>query len=235
MPADPEHCRALAQILCEATEAVLWQHVQPWLAQRPGSHHLHCRVGRGEATYYSAREEGQHLLTYGWKMVASKYDAGLARQWRTGAELLQRRYFEGEMTVANVLAHTCCHEFGHVIQGINGWISHGSIHNADFYRIVDRIHHSGAALRVRNHLVEASLAQGIGLEFLSSESAPQGDTAAFRPGELVSFEYRGRPVLGEVLRVNRKTVNVKPVMPRLAADYFRISPHFLTHHEQGQP
>jgi hypothetical protein len=37
-------------------------------------------------------------------------------------------------------------------------------------------------------------------------------------------------VVGEVMRVNRKTVNVKPVLPRLAADYFRISPHFLKPH-----
>jgi hypothetical protein len=55
--------------------------------------------------------------------------------------------------------------------------------------------------------------------------------AIFSPGQLVSFEFRGRPVLGEVLRVNRKTVNVKPMVPRLAADYFRISPHYLTHHK----
>lgn len=231
MPPEPRQCRAIAQILCDATEAVLWQHVQPWLARLPRTHQLTCRVGRGEATYYSPRGEGEHLLTYGWKMVASKFDAGMACQWRTGAELRERAYFGGELTVANVLAHTCCHEFGHVIQGINGWISRGSIHNADFYRIVDRIHASGAAAQVRDFLAEAAAREHLALQFAADEASATTDVAGFQPGEMVSFEYRGRPVLGEVLRVNRRTVNVKPVMPRLAADYFRISPHFLTRHE----
>lgn len=228
MPPDPQQCHAVAGILCAATEQVLWPQVQAWLARRPGVHTLVCRVGRGEATYYSPRGEGVHLLTYGRKMVASKFDAALAAQWRTGAELLERNYFAGELSLAAVLAHTCCHEFGHVIQGINGWISRGSIHNRGFYRIVDRIHQSGAAQEVREFIEHEASARGLPLVFIATPSA--APLAQFAPGELVSFEYRGRPVLARVLRVNRKTVNVKPVTPRMAADYFRISPHFLTHH-----
>jgi hypothetical protein len=170
-----------------------------------------------------------HVLTYGRKMVASKHDAAIAAQWRTGREILKRGYFAAELTLPSLLAHTCCHEFGHVIQSINGWINRGSIHNRQFYAIVDRIHNSGMADSVRDYLEARAAEQGLPLQF-SDVSRPTAAVASFRPGELVSFEYRGRPVVGKVLRVNRKTVNVKPVMPPLAADYFRVSPGFLKPH-----
>lgn len=223
---DSTQCKAIAAILCSVTQDILWQHVQPWLQQRSDRHRLQCRVGSGEATYYSPRGKYQHVLNYGWKMVASKYDPAMARQWQTGRELLQRRYFDGDFALSTVLAHTCCHEFGHVIQGINGWISRGSVHNEDFYRIVDRIHHSGVAQELRCSIEHAAHEQHLLLQFIESERTVV-DTKAFAPGELVSFDYRGRVVLGEVLRVNRKTVNVKPLVPRLSAEYFRISPHYL--------
>ena len=75
--------------------------------------------------------------------------------------------------------------------------------------------------------------RGLTLDFIDHGDPVAGvPVASFQPGELVSFEYRGCSVLGEVLRVNRKTVNVKPVKPRMAADYFRISPQFLTLHTE---
>lgn len=231
MSPQAQQCHAIAELLCEATEQVLWREVQPWLAERGESHRLQCRVGSGEATYYRMLGDRRHLLNYGRKMVASKFNSAMAAQWRTGREILRRSYFDGELTLAGVLSHTCCHEFAHVIQGINGWIRYGSIHNREFYRILDRIHHSGSAQTVYSYVAEGAAQRGLALDFIDDgQPSPVSAVASFRPGELVSFEYRGRSVLGEVLRVNRKTVNVKPVMPPMAADYFRISPQLLTPH-----
>jgi hypothetical protein len=229
MSPQPQQCQAIAEILCAATEQILWRELQPWLAERAETHHLRCRVGSGEATYYRLLGHREHLLNYGRKMVASKFDAARAAQWRTGREIVQRSYFSGELTLSTVLAHTCCHEFGHIIQSIKGWIRYGSIHNREFYRILDRIHHSDSAQRVHSYIEQRAADQGLPLSFIDTAQAIPV-VACFQPGELVCFEYRGRSVVGEVLRVNRKTVNVKPVTPRLAADYFRISPHFLTPH-----
>lgn len=228
-----QQCHAIAELLCEATEQVLWRELQPWLAERGDSHRLQCRVGSGEATYYRMLGDRRHLLNYGRKMVASKFNAGIAAQWRTGREILRRSYFDGELTLPGVLSHTCCHEFAHVIQGINGWIRYGSIHNREFYRILDRIHQSGSAHTVYDYVVAGAAQRGLTLDFIDHGDPVAGvPVASFQPGELVSFEYRGCSVLGEVLRVNRKTVNVKPVKPRMAADYFRISPQFLTLHTE---
>ena len=68
---DPYRCKSIAAALCAATEQVLWVEAQEWLASQPGRHRLQCRVGGGEATYYRARGPREHLLTYGWKLVAS--------------------------------------------------------------------------------------------------------------------------------------------------------------------
>lgn len=222
-------CQAVAHLLCVATEQVLWAHVQPWLAKQPVRHQLYCRVGRGEATYYRNTGSNEHTLTYGWKMVASKYDAAVAAQWRTGGEILKRGYFGGELDLPALLAHTCCHEFAHLIQSIKGWIFRGSIHNSEFYRILDRIHSAGTAHLVLDFIERQACTQGMDLGFIEPGKPVQVMAQrCFNPGELVSFDYKGNPVLGEVIRVNRKTVNVRPLAPRLGAAYFRISPHFLT-------
>lgn len=227
--ADKSNCQQVAGLLCVATRQVLWHTVQPWLLRQPGRHSLHCRVGRGEATYYRTAGNNEHTLTFGWKMVASKHDAAVARQWRTGREIVERGYFGGELTMPTLLAHTCCHEFAHLIQSIKGWIDRGSIHNAGFYRVLDRLHRAGAAQRVLEHLEHQADRAGIALNFIEGPAPPPlAPPAVFRPGELVSFDYRGQSVVGEVIRVNRKTVNVRPLRPRLAAAYFRISPQLLT-------
>jgi hypothetical protein len=226
MPTHRQQCHAVAGLLCEATEQVLWREVQDWISSQPARHSLQCRVGAGEATYYRPLANHRHLINYGSKMVASKLNPVMAAQWRTGREIAERGYFCGELTLPTLLAHTCCHEFAHLVQSINGWIRRGSIHNRNFYRIVDRMHAAGSGQRVLEHLEVR--AADTGLPLVVSHDVPQPTIAnSFKRGELVSFEYRGRAVVGEVMRVNRKTVNVKPVLPRLAADYFRISPHFL--------
>ena len=232
MPFTVEQTKAIAGWLGRATLEVLWQGAaHEKLLVDAGRHHLQCRVGSGEATYYRRLGRREHLINYGCKMVASKQDQQIASRWLTGREILQRGYFGGELSLSGLLAHTCCHEFGHVLQSISGGLARGSIHNRAFYQIVDRIHGSGLASEVCRYIEHQARSRQLSLSF--SPGASQSPfTQVFAPGELVSFEYRGQPVMGEVLRVNRKTVNVKPLRPALAADYFRISPQFLSPHQQ---
>ena len=228
MQADQRRCRAVAAILCAATEEVLWSDVSQWSPMEPAGHRLECRVGRGEATYYRALGQRRHRLTFGWKMIASKHDPVLASQWLTGREMLQRGYFSGQFTLTALLAHTCCHEFAHLVQGLNGWMARGSIHNEQFYRVLDSLYAVGAGDRVLDFIEQQVQEHGWSLNFAEDAGRTHSEAQQFRMGQLVSFEYRGAPVMGEVIRVNRKTVNVKPLMARSTADYFRISPHYLT-------
>lgn len=228
MFAEKAQCQRIARLLCQASEQVLWEYSRTWLEAQPGQHRLHCRVGHGEATYYRTAGINDHILTYGWKMVASKRDEKAARRWRTGREIVSRGYFGGDITLPALLAHTCCHEFAHLVQSIRGWIARGSIHNAQFYRVLDRIHASGAADRVLDYLLQQARAEDIVLAFRPARTLPAGAVGpAFRIGQMVSFSYKGGPIEGEVIRVNRNTVNVRPIRPYLGDTYFRVSPQFL--------
>lgn len=223
-----KQCQLIAGWLCQASDQVLWRRASDWLDAQPGRHRLHCRVGHGEATYYRTAGNNEHTLTYGWKMVASKCDEEAARNWRTGREILARGYFGGELTLPSLLAHTCCHEFAHLVQSVKGWIARGSIHNAQFYRVLDRIHGAGAAQDVRHFLESQARAQGLELTFRPPQTSPrEHDRPAFRVGQRVTFDYRGSAIIGEVIRVNRRTVNVRPLRPQRGEAYFRVSPQFL--------
>ena len=228
MSVDQSGCRAAAELLCTAAETVLWPDIAHWSPRSAHGHRLECRVGSGEATYYRAQGLGSHRLTFGWKMVASKRDPLLARQWLTGREMLARGYFAGQFTLPTLLAHTCCHEFAHLVQALNGWMSRGSVHNRQFYRILDEIYAADAAERVLGLIERDARQLGLPLEFADSEGHAPGEAKRFRMGQRVRFDYRGAPVVGEVIRVNRKTVNVKPLAARYRNEYFRISPHYLT-------
>jgi hypothetical protein len=227
MLADQRSCRAVAAILCSAAEYILWPEVDNWSPSDSAGHRLECRVGDGAATYYRSHGHYRHRLTFGWKMVASKHDPAMASQWLTGREMLQRGYFADQFNLPALLAHTCCHEFAHLVQGLNGWMARGSIHNSHFYRVLDSLYSAGAAHRVLAFIEQQAQARQLSLCFSKGHAESLPDARLFQMGELVSFEYRGTAVLGEVIRINRKTVNVKPIAPLLAAEYFRISPHYL--------
>lgn len=228
MSVDQSACRSAAQLLCTATERVLWPDIARWSPRSAHGHRLECRVGAGEATYYRAQGLRSHRLTFGWKMIASKRDPLLARQWLTGREMLARGYFSGQFSLPTLLAHTCCHEFSHLVQALNGWMSRGSVHNHQFYRILDEIYAADAAQRVLEFIEQDARQLRLPLEFAESEALFANEPRRFRMGQRVCFEYRGAPVVGEVIRVNRKTVNVKPLAARSRNEYFRISPHYLT-------
>lgn len=215
--------------MCEATEVVLWAHIQDWQRLRSGRHTLHCRVGSGEATYYTTRGKDRHVMTFGARMVASKFCQQRASQWRTGDEIIRRAYFGGQLTLPGLLAHTCCHEFAHLVQCLNGWIKYGSVHNEGFYRVLDRIHQSGMADEVQRFIEQRAAEQAIVLAFDALGPQPLLEPAQhYCLGDRVQFDYKGKAVVGEIIKVNRKTLNVKPLHPRLRVEYFRISPHFLT-------
>lgn len=107
----------LGQLMCEATLRILWPPAADWLGRQAAGSALHCRVGTGKATYHRYDPQRRHhLITYGMRMVAAKQEAGTADGWLSTREILARGYFDGELSTLNLLAHTCCHEFAHLLQ-----------------------------------------------------------------------------------------------------------------------
>lgn len=196
--------------MCNITVQILWQPAANQIqAQTPGST-LVCRVGSGQATYHRFNPKPkQHQITYGLRMIQAKQQPATASGWLSSREIHRRGYFDGELNTLNLLAHTCCHEFAHLLQHNAGHRFPGSVHNRHFYNILDDLHERGEAGVVRQVLAER--AERMGIE-LSQQSFKMPDLnkqkAAWNLGEAVAFGQGLREFQGEITRVNRKTCTV---------------------------
>ena len=196
--------RALGHLMCEITESILWPSAGiPDPAFR-------CRVGSGQATYHRFDpHRNQHLITYGVRMIEAKQHPDSARGWLSTREILRRGYFDGEPSPLNLLAHTCCHEFAHLLQCRAGQRYRGSVHNRHFYAILDQLHLDGRALATRQALAEQ--ARNLGLELADTAlqlSPPKSCQSNWQPGQEVTFPTRSGPARGRILRVNRRSCTV---------------------------
>lgn len=142
-------------------------------------------------------------------MIAAKHQPATAQGWLSTREIRGRGYFGGEVTVLNLLAHTCCHEFAHLLQHSAGQRHYGSVHNRHFYEALDDLHHSGAADATRRHL--SGLASDCGIELASTPfefPSPAAEYRRWQVGDSVVFGDGRREKRGQVVRVNRKTCTV---------------------------
>ena len=199
----------LAQLLCTTTEEVLWAPARDRIRrQRPGAR-LQCRVGSGQATYHRFDPgQKQHSITYGVRMILAKYQAETATGWLSTREIEKRGYFDGRVSTRTLLAHTCCHEFAHLLQQVAGQRLRGSVHNQHFYDTLDELHDSGVAGEVKERLTERALHHGLQLPDSPFETAPaQLSRALWQTGDPVVFGSRSHT--GLIQRVNRKTCTVK--------------------------
>lgn len=201
MAKNSPNSRRLGELMCTITEQVLWS--PPW-------HELVCRVGAGQATYHRFDPaSGQHQITYGARMIEAKQRPETASGWLSVREIQQRGYFNGQLSPLNLLAHTCCHEFAHLLQHSAGQRYRGSVHNRHFYRILDELHSIGRAEQVRYALLDQTRRQGLEL---STRAFGPADRAAelirWQPGDMVSFGTRQREIQGRIVRVNRKSCTV---------------------------
>ncbi|WP_404366594.1 hypothetical protein [Marinobacter sp.] len=221
MPLTRHDARTLGQLLCDTTEEVLWAPSRDRIRrQRPGAR-LECRVGSGQATWHRFDPAlRQHCITYGVRMILAKYQADTAAGWLSAREIRKRRYFDGRVSTRTLLAHTCCHEFAHLLQQVAGQRLRGSVHNQHFYHILDELHASGAASEVKDRLTEGALKNGLPFPDSSFESPPAlVSQTLWQAGDRVTFGSRGRCHTGLIQRVNRKTCTVKGTGPSTGLRY----------------
>ncbi|MCM0614045.1 hypothetical protein KFJ24_16275 [Marinobacter sediminum] len=196
--------------MCEATHSVLWQPASSWVRNRlPGSSMV-CRVGSGQATYHRFEPQlKQHQITYGVRMIKAKYHPDTASGWLSGREILKRGYFNGELSPLNLLAHTCCHEFAHLLQHSAGQRFRGSVHNRHFYAILDELHDSGGAEATRQALAKRADEQNLTLPEMPFELPdPHQKRTHWQVGQAIYFGNASKEFHGEIVRVNRKTCTV---------------------------
>lgn len=193
--------KSIAAAMCDVTEELLWKPRQPWAQRKLPGAELTFRVGTGRKTYLRhCRESPAMVITYGYKMVADKTDSSTMCTWLTAREIYDRGYYNRQLTLLNVLSHTIAHEFGHCVQVILGRRYNGSVHNAEFYEILDRIHASEEADRIRSALHSRCIDQGYDLRKIAATQAdlnmlsgkmPNGEQALtlrdVRVGEMLFF------------------------------------------------
>jgi hypothetical protein len=142
-------------------------------------------------------------------MVAAKFQPNTCQGWLSTREIQGRGYFGGEVSTLNLLAHTCCHEFAHLLQSVSGERRQGSVHNPAFYRILDELHASEGAPAVRQFLQERAEQKGIHLPRNPMHLAePAVQLADFAVGETVQFGNGRQRREGEIVRINRRTCTV---------------------------
>lgn len=196
--------------MCQATRDILWALAEGWVQQKNPGAGLALRVGSGQATYhrFDPRKK-QHLITYGARMIAAKHEPATAQGWLSTREIHGRGYFGGEVSVLNLLAHTCCHEFAHLLQHSAGQRLYGSVHNRHFYEALDELHNSGAAKATRQYLSEQAALAGIELSGSPFQLPnPVQARQQWQIGDAVRFGNGRSEKKGEVIRVNRKTCTV---------------------------
>lgn len=199
----------LGQLMCDATQNVLWSRYRGLVRDATPKAELSCRPGRGKATYhrYHPRER-VHLITYGLQMIAAKHDPVGAAGWLSTREIRGRGYFDGEVSVLNLLAHTCNHEFAHLLQQNAGKRFHGSVHNRHFYGLLDHLNAQGEADAVRDYLRDQARSRQL---MLPDETLPIIEAPAipdWQTGDPVSFGSHDTYREGRIRRINRKTCTV---------------------------
>lgn len=220
MPDTTHH--KIAQLMARVTRNVLWK---PWQhsAGQAGTNELHCRAGRGRATYHRFHPQSRrHEIVFGALMVADKHDPTLGENWLSTREIRQRGYWGGEVSTLNLLAHTCCHEFAHLQQYSTGQRSHGRVHTPGFYRLLDGLHQCGAAEDVRRQLVAGS--RELTLPVCGRPwPEPRTDSlqSRFQPGDEIRFGQGAHAKTGRVLKVNRRTCTVEGT-GRIAGRRYRV-------------
>lgn len=225
---EPSHGRTLGLLMCQVTQDELWSPALPAIRQRAPVSTLTCRVGSGQATYHRFDpHRNQHLITYGKRMVVDKFQPERAVGWLSSREIRRRGYFDGQVSTLNLLAHTCCHEFAHLLQQVSGKRYRGSVHNQHFYRILDDIHDTGDALRVREQLALKAEALGVGLPVQVIDApASQRLSEHWSVGDRVGFRAGRQRVEGKITRVNRKTCTVQGLGSHRHSRY-RVPPQLL--------
>lgn len=211
MPVSTAQARALGEIMCAVTASTLWHPVAGDIRSRKPGAVLQCRVGSGQATYHRFDESNnEHRITFGVRMILAKHQPGTAVGWLSSREISDRGYFGRQLSTLNLLAHTCCHEFAHLLQHAAGQRRRGSVHNRHFYTILDRLHQRGDARAVRDELLKHARKNDLSIPDQPFEVSNAVDLLTqWQVGDRVEFGTRGARRHGVIERINRKTATVR--------------------------
>lgn len=179
--------QGIAKILIEATKILTDDHLKDWLKIKAPGLNLNVRAGSGKSTYFGYKygrvnrdAHTNHSITYGVRMIMSKYDAEMACRWTTAREITDFGYWGGQITLINLLAHVVIHETGHFINYILYPREDNSVHNAAFYNTLNRMCSNPISERVRAHIYSRMTELGYLTTFSCGKTIADFDTKKIR-------------------------------------------------------
>jgi|GEM_PF-3373113 len=219
---------SIAKLLCLMGEKALWQPRQEWARNIKPGVTLDFRLGRGAKTYHLARDK-DHVIVLGVKCLADQLNSRrTACKWLSAKEITKRKYFRGQLLPAELLVHILCHEFAHFVQVLLGRRYKGSVHNKEFYEILDRVHKRGHADHLLKQFRMACERQNISLTF---KARPDGHQR-FMVGDRVISRVKSGFVQGIVAKVESAQVTIEAEVNGNYG-YFAVEPRFLEQ-DKGQ-
>ena len=200
----------LATIMGDITITVLWQSSFCKSLLDTSSPQLKTRVGSGRATYCKYHRLNNELcITYGKKMISSKFNHNEAELWLSFRELVNKQYFEGDSRLLNVLSQTICHEFSHALQQLQGKVFKGSIHNQHFYQILDQLHINGLAKEVKQALDNKCNHAGIDLSYAYDTQSTTIADIKFTLNDKVQFRHKKKLMSGKIIKINKRSLTIE--------------------------
>ncbi len=186
--------KEIAALMCESTFIL-----------HEETHDLHngekinLRVGTGKRTCYFHRKRE---ITYGLLMIENKLIRKNAFYWTTGKEIIDRNYFNGEFTYKNLIIATVLHEYAHFIQSLQYKRVRNSVHNSDFYNILDSFYDNNYHILIGDYFNKSKT-------FKNAEFTDLSDV--FTKEEVQEFSYinvniKGKNEVLKVIKANPKKV-----------------------------
>lgn len=191
---------------------------------------LQTRVGSGKATY-CRKQQNSYSITYGLGMILDKRDANLCSGWLTSREIADRGYFDSKISYLNLLSHTVCHEFAHILQFECDHARkrrNAKVHNALFYRLLDEIYHHGYGDTVSETLAEHARLYQLPMAFNNDQEFAVTNAQHYKRGNRVQFDHAGISYQGLIKRSNKLTFTIA-VPKGLGLQEWRVPHHAVSH------
>jgi hypothetical protein len=185
----------IANALADCLDEVLFPFYYKNETSLKYSHTLETIVGSGVRTYHQKKSSDKHIIVFGKKMIASKLNSlADASRWLTFKENKKYNFFNGEINALTLLSSVIIHEFGHYLQTVRGHRLYGSVHNSEFYKILNELHDSRFSTLVLDYLKNDSRTRN--LAFLYDKPIPTipdkfNHTDLFIGAELTSLLDKG--------------------------------------------
>jgi hypothetical protein len=198
--------------MANATSKILFEPRKAW-ASKHVKYNMSLKLihGPGDNAYYQHKNAlRDDKIVYGKQRIARQSDVKMISSCMSFSELT-KKYSHITPSPISLAGHLCGHEFCHVIQVCRGEVYNGSVHNDEFYKILDKYYESGT-----NNLVVAAIRDSVRedpalLEFMETQYDLNELSTPFdyQFGKPVAFRSRsGLIITGKVLKINSKTIKV---------------------------